>query len=151
MPSHTAVLFRFSGRYPLAAARAPVLAALADPEQWPLWWPQIRTVQRHDETSGAVQVRSRLPITMRLELIDARVQDGVLRARLEGDLVGWVHYRVQSAANERGCIVTYEQECRLGRAVPAMIVRAAAPVLRHNHEAMMRSGMRGLEAYASGR
>lgn len=150
MPSR-AVLFRFRSRYPLAAAPEPVLSALTDPERWPLWWPQIRSVRRHDETSGTVLVRSRLPITMKLHLTEARVEHGTMRARLGGDLVGWVRYRVQPAAGERDCVVAYEQECRLGRAVPAVLVRAAAPALRYNHEAMMRSGMRGLEAYASSR
>lgn len=144
------VTFRFTGQYPLMAAHDAVLAALVDPQCWPRWWRQIRSVQRHDEHSGTVVVRSRLPMTLHLELTDAAVTADELRADLGGDLIGWVSYRVRGSG-PTGCLVSYRQESRLRRSAPRALLLAVAPLLRWNHEAMMRSGMRGLEAYASGR
>ncbi|MFC6704941.1 SRPBCC family protein [Flexivirga alba] len=141
-------LFRFASSHDIAAPRDAVFEVLRDAERWPQWWPQIRSVTPYDDTHGRAEIRSVLPLTLRVELstelVDA--ESGVLRATLAGDLVGWSQFALRASGPDR-TILDYTQEVRLG--MPGMIGRLASsaiarPVLIANHAAMMRSGMRGL-------
>lgn len=137
--------FRFAGEYAVAAPRDRVLEALRDADRWPEWWPQIRSVERLDERSGLVTIRSALPITLRLKLI-SEVDDpsaGVLRARLEGDLAGWIEMRVRDVP-PTASRVDYEQECVVAKPGLGRLSSTLRPALALNHAAMMRAGMQGL-------
>lgn len=146
-------LFRFASSHDVAAPRDAVFAVLQDAERWPQWWPQIRSVTPYDDTHGRAEIRSVLPLTLRIELATELVdpESGVLRATLAGDLVGWSQFALHANGPER-TILDYTQEVRLG--VQGLAGRLAAtplarPVLIANHAAMMRSGMRGLARAAS--
>lgn len=149
----TTRLFRFASSHDVAAPRDAVFQVLQDAEHWPQWWPQIRSVTPYDDTHGRTEIRSVLPLTLRVELTTKLVdpESGVLRATLTGDLVGWSQFALRADGPER-TIVDYTQEVRLG--MPGLIGRLASaavarPVLVANHAAMMRSGMRGLARAAS--
>ena len=60
--------FVFHHEWVLDAPRDAVVAALADIEGYPRWWPQIRSLERIDETSGRGRIRSALPLTLHLVL-----------------------------------------------------------------------------------
>ncbi len=146
-------LFRFASSHHIAARRDAVFHVLQDAERWPQWWPQIRSVTPYDDTRGRAEIRSVLPLTLRVELATELVdaESGVLRATLTGDLIGWSQFALRADRPER-TILDYTQEVRLG--VPGLIGRLASssiarPVLIANHAAMMRSGMRGLARAAS--
>lgn len=142
--------FRFAGSYPLAAPPEQVIAVLRDAERWPQWWPQIRSVERYDDRRGLVTARSVLPFSLRLELTST-VDDpdaGVLRADLARDLVGWIEFRVAPGERPGEARVTYDQECDLTHARVRRVALAARPLLRLNHAAMMRTGMRRLAVRA---
>lgn len=142
--------YRFRGEYRLAASHDPVVAALRDADRWPAWWPQIRAVVRHTETTGLVTVRSLLPITLHLTVTGA-VDDpdaGVFRARIGRDLHGWIEFRVTADPADCSALVAYTQECTVTKRGLAGSATVLRPLLGVNHAAMMRSGMRGLEAYA---
>lgn len=146
-------LFRFASSHPVAAPRDAVFAVLEDAERWPSWWPQIRSVTPYDDVHGRAEIRSFLPLTLRIELATELVdaESGVLRATLAGDLVGWSQFALRADGADR-TILDYTQEVRLG--MPGLAGRLAAnplarPVLIANHAAMMRSGMRGLARAAA--
>lgn len=142
--------FRFAGSYALAAPPERVVAVLRDAESWPRWWPQIRSVERYDERRGLVTARSVLPFSLRIELTST-VDDpgrGVLRADLARDLVGWIEFRVAEGDGPDRARVTYDQECDLAHARVRRVALAARPLLRLNHAAMMRTGMRRLAVRA---
>lgn len=137
--------FRFSGRYPLTADRERVLALLREPETWPSWWPQVRSVRRTGKRIAEVDIRSALPVTLHLRL-ELEVDDphtGVLRAGLAGDLAGWIAFHVPPSDGPV-VQVAYEQECLLTKPGVAPLAPVLRPVLTWNHERMMRAGMRAL-------
>ena len=136
--------FVFHHEWVLDAPRDAVVAALADIEGYPRWWPQIRSLERIDETSGRGQIRSALPLTLHL-VLTREIEDregGHLRVRLDGDLEGWAEWTI--AGDPQGaCRATFDQDVR----VAARWSRAATlspAVLRANHAWMMRQGRRGL-------
>lgn len=137
--------FVFHHEWVLDAPRDAVVAALADIEGYPRWWPQIRSLERIDETSGRGQIRSALPLTLHL-VLTREIEDharGRLRVRLDGDLEGWVQWSVDSDPQGGGACATFDQDVR----VAARWSRAATlspAVLRANHAWMMRQGRRGL-------
>lgn len=140
--------FRFASSYRIAAAPAAVFDVLADAEHWPQWWPQIRSITRYDDTHGRVEIRSLLPLTLRVELTSDHTdrESGLLRALLAGDLVGWSQFALR-ADDTAGTWVDYTQEVDLmltGVAGRIAASRASRPLLVANHSIMMRAGMRGL-------
>jgi len=146
--------FRFASTHRLAAPRDAVFEVLGDAERWPEWWPQIRSVVPYDDTHGRTEIRSVLPMTLRIELTSERAdrESGVLRATLAGDLVGWSQFALRAdGAAATWLDYTQEVEVRLpgwaGRLAGWRLLR---PVLVANHAIMMRSGMRGLQRRASG-
>lgn len=111
---------------------------LRDVARYPQWWPQVRAAGWLGEGHGLVLIRSVLPLTLELELT-AAAQDpdaGVLESRIDGDLVGWSRFTVAED-------VHYEQEVHTPRWFMNLAPR---PVLRANHQSMMRSAQRGLAA-----
>ncbi|QNF93706.1 MULTISPECIES: SRPBCC family protein [Janibacter] len=136
--------FVFHHEWVLDAPRDAVVAALADIEGYPRWWPQIRSLERIDQTSGRGRIRSALPLTLHL-VLTREIEDregGHLRVRLDGDLAGWAGWTIGSDPRG-GTSAVFDQDVR----VAARWSRAATlspAVLRANHAWMMRQGRRGL-------
>ncbi|WP_068254421.1 SRPBCC family protein [Janibacter corallicola] len=137
--------FTFTDTWHLPADVDTVVAALADIERYPTWWPQVRSVTRIDEHSGRGVVRSLLPL--RLDLVLTReVEDrgaGHLRVRLSGDLRGHAEWRVVAGA--KGAEARFEQCVRVATRLERMATLVPW-LLRANHAWMMRQGRRGLVA-----
>jgi len=124
-----------------------VYAALAEVEDYPRWWPQIREIHRIDADSGRVRIRSLLPFT--LDLVLARALEdragGILRVDITGDLQGWCAWQLNAIGS-----VTRAQFSQEVHVLVPMLQRvpfAVRPLLRGNHAHMMRSGERGLSRY----
>ncbi|GAB3494465.1 SRPBCC family protein [Flexivirga lutea] len=146
-------LFRFASTHRIAAARDAVFEVLRDAERWPQGWPQIRSVTPYDDSHGRTEIRSVLPLTLRIELSTERVdpESGVLRASLAGDLIGWSQFALRAEGRDR-TVLDYTQQVQLGVAgITGRLAGSALarPTLIANHAAMMRSGMRGLSRAAS--
>lgn len=122
-----------------------VFAALHDLGAYPTWWPQIREVTRHTEDSGVARIRSALPYSLAVgvtrEVVDAA--NGRLRVGLSGDLVGWAEFVVE-AGSGGWSVATFSEQVQVGVGWLSPFDRVLEPVLRANHEVMMRSGERGL-------
>ena len=147
----TGPTFTFHHQWSFAAPREAVLAALADIDGYPAWWPQVRSVGRLDERSGRARIRSALPLTLHL-VLTREIEDhagGRLRVRLDGDLEGWAEWTIGRDL-QGACRATFDQDVR----VAARWSRAATlspAVLRANHAWMMRQGRSGLARYLTRR
>ncbi|MFF5324546.1 SRPBCC family protein [Janibacter hoylei] len=111
----TGPTFTFHHEWSFAAPREAVLAALADIEGYPAWWPQVRAVGRLDERSGRARIRSALPLTLHL-VLTREIEDharGRLRVRLDGDLEGWAQWSVDSDPQGGGACATFDQDVRV--------------------------------------
>lgn len=124
-----------------------VYAALADVAAYPSWWPQVRATREIADGVGEVRCRSMLPydltFVMHRELEDPERR--VLRAHMEGDLVGTSEWRV--TPDGPGCTAVFDEDVEVGKRLLRAAGRVARPVLRFNHDLMMRSGHRGLRAW----
>lgn len=145
MSSRTDGIFVFHSQFRIDAPPRRVFEVLHDVERWPTWWPQVRSVRPIDDISGFVDIRSLLPITLRLKLI-AEVDDastGTLRAGLGGDLTGWTQFVVR--AEDGATSLIYDQEATVTRPGFSHVASLGRPVLVLNHRLMMRRGMAGLQ------
>jgi hypothetical protein len=143
-------IFRFQHSWRVPASPDAAYEALADVDHYPLWWPQVRGVERVDDDSGHAFVRSMLPYTLDL-LLTREVEDParrVLRVGITGDLEGWSEWRVVGA--RAGARADYTQEATVSAGGLERLVPLAAPLLRANHSWMMRAGERGLADYLRG-
>ena len=139
--------YRFDNLWHLRAPRGQVYAALAEVEEYRRWWPQVREIQRIDEGSGRVQIRSLLPYTLDLVLARA-VEDearGILRVDIDGDLQGWCAWRLIASGSVTRAL--FSQEVNVSVPMLQRAPFAIRPLLRGNHAYMMRSGERGLRRY----
>ncbi|MCG0289822.1 SRPBCC family protein [Streptomyces sp. PSAA01] len=143
--------YRFHSRWDLDAAPAAVFAALADGDDYPRWWPQVREVRRIDERSGAARFRSLVPYDLRVIVSEARQDpaDGVLEIGFAGDLEGWARWTVLPQGT--GTRALFEQEVVTRKPLLRRLALPGRPVFRANHALMMRSGRRGLRAYLAAR
>jgi hypothetical protein len=139
--------YRFDNLWHLQAPRDQVYAALAEVEGYQRWWPQVREIQRIDECSGRVQIRSLLPYT--LDLVLARVVEdearGILRVDIDGDLQGWGAWRLITSGSVTRALFSQEVDVSVPMLQRAPVV--IRPLLRGNHAHMMRSGERGLRRH----
>ncbi len=139
--------FRFHGDWLVAAPSSAVYAALACPEDYPRWWPQVREVVRTGPDTGTCRLRSVLPFELRVTVV-ATTRDpgaGVLELALGGDLAGRLRWTLSPWRG--GTRAHYEQDTELRRPFLRRLIRPARPVLTANHAAMMRAGRRGLRAW----
>lgn len=139
--------YRFRTVWRLPHAPERVWDVLADVERYPDWWPQVRSGRRIDATSGEVTCRSLLPydLTFRLRRDVEDRSALILRARMDGDLVGTSQWTVR--ADGPGCEAVFEEEVSVGRSAVRLAGRLVRPALVFNHGLMMRAGERGLRRY----
>ncbi len=128
-----------------------VYAALADVETYPQWWSQVRGGRRIDADSGQVRCRSLLPYELCF-VVRRHIEDPaarVLAAQLDGDLVGTSRWTIvpRITAHGRGSAAVFDEDVRVAKALVRLAGRVARPVLRLNHELMMRAGEAGLRRH----
>ncbi|MEU1483446.1 SRPBCC family protein [Streptomyces sp. NPDC005752] len=139
--------YRFRNVWDLPAPPDTVYAALERAEDYPRWWPQVRVVDRVDDTAATARIRSVLPYDLVMTLRQRR-SDPVARtleAVMSGDLEGWARWTV--APHHGGSRIVYEQESDVRRAVLRRLAVPGRLVFRANHALMMRAGRRGLRAW----
>ncbi|WP_169795359.1 SRPBCC family protein [Kribbia dieselivorans] len=139
----------FAEDWQLSAPSDAVVAVLAAVDAYDQWWPQIRRIERIDEASGWAYVRSVMPVTLRLRLT-RETEDraaGLLRVRLDGDLVGWCQWCVEPSGG--GSVATFTEEVSVKHPVLRRFVGVPGGdwMMRANHAAMMRSGRAGLRRW----
>ena len=137
----------FRSEWHLPADPDRVYAVLADVAGYPAWWPQVRATERLDDTSGRLTCRSLLPydltFVMHREVEDPAAR--VLRARMEGDLSGTSQWTVTS--DGAGSVAVFDEDVAVGSGLLRAAGRLFRPVLRFNHDLMMRAGEKGLREH----
>ncbi|MER6026878.1 SRPBCC family protein [Streptomyces sp. NPDC001851] len=136
--------YRFRSQWSLPAPPAAVYTVLERPEDYPRWWPQVRSVIRLDDATGVLTIRSVLPydITFTARRTRHDPDAGVLQVTLTGDIEGWARWTV--TAEGSGTLARYDQEVRVHKPLLRRLAVPGRPVFRVNHRLMMRAGRRGL-------
>ena len=138
--------YRFRSLWVLPAPPAVVLEVLERAEDYPRWWPQVRSVRRTDDTTGVITVRSFLPYdhTFTARVVRRDRAAGVLEIAISGDLDGWARWTVTPHGD--GCRARYDQVVDVNKPLLRRLAVPGRPVFRANHRLMMRAGHRGLLA-----
>ncbi|MFI6764083.1 SRPBCC family protein [Streptomyces sp. NPDC050355] len=138
--------YRFRSVWLLDAPPAAVYAALAQAEEYPRWWPQVREVTALDERSGTARFRSLLPYDLKVTATE-RVRDpeaGLLEIAMRGDLAGWARWTVGPAGG--GTRAVFDQDVEVHKPLLRRFALVGRPLFVANHALMMRAGRRGLAA-----
>jgi hypothetical protein len=142
--------YAFRSVWSVDAPKTAVFSVLADLTTYPAWWPEIRRVEKLEDARFQMTCRSLLPYNLLFESIQDRrdPDEGVLQARLTGDLDGFSRWTVRSDAG----IVTavFDEEVTATKALLRYLAPAARPAFRANHALMMRHGQAGLRVYLAG-
>jgi hypothetical protein len=136
--------YRFRSTWRIDAPVDVVRAVVMDAARYPLWWPQVRSVESTPEGLRTV-CRSFLPYELRFIAVYFVLEDGTIAADLQGDLDGVVH--VQLRERDGVTHVLYRQDVTLEKVGLRMLSPVLRPFFRWNHAVMMRSGRRGLARY----
>jgi uncharacterized protein YndB with AHSA1/START domain len=139
----------FRSEWRLPAPPDEVYNVLADVENYPRWWPQVRRSRRIDDVSGELTCRSLLPydvvFVMYQDLADPASL--VLRARMDGDLSGTSQWTVTAGGD--GSIAVFDEKVNVGNGMLRSAGRLFRPALKFNHDLMMRAGEKGLREHLS--
>lgn len=137
--------YRFRSTWWLDAPSAEVRAALADVAGYPVWWQGITAGPQVSEADGWITVRGALPYGITVRLTQIPAPDGVLAARIRGDLEGWSAWHLRP--EEQGTRVLFRQRV----VVRQRMLRAASPLFRPalaaNHALVLRRGEAGLRRH----
>ncbi|KUN76932.1 SRPBCC family protein [Streptomyces griseoruber] len=138
--------YRFLSRWALPAPPAVVYAALERAEDYPRWWRQVREVNRLDDTTGIIRIRSLLPHDITFTARETRRDPtaGVLEIAMSGDIEGWARWTL--TADGPGTLARYEQVVEVRKPLLRRFAVPGRPLFRANHRLMMRAGRRGLAA-----
>ena len=134
--------YRFGGSWTVPYGVDAVAGFLVDLERYPDWWPEVVAVASLGPDDARVLCRSALPYTLDLVLHAVRREPPVLETTVTGDLHGVVRWRL-SPSGSGGTRMDFEQEVEVS-GVLAAASYVARPVLRWNHDRMMRSCVAGL-------
>jgi Polyketide cyclase / dehydrase and lipid transport len=147
--------FGFSNSFTLEAPLSRVHDVLLDLERYSEWWPQVRAVGKLDDDHALVVCRSRLPYDLDLVLTAVSRDPRELQVGIDGPISGWARFRLdegprRSSGTSRRSSgvettdVRFDQEVRAD--APSFVVASylAKPLLRWNHDQMMRGLVAGL-------
>ncbi|MEJ2857326.1 MULTISPECIES: SRPBCC family protein [unclassified Saccharothrix] len=124
---------------------------LADLGSYPKWWPEVRTAHQIADKAAQLRCRSVLPYDLIFEA-HHNTEDrksGLLRATLVGDLEGTASWRILPEGRT-GSRLVYTQEVEVTKPLVRRLALLARPLLKANHELMMRNGHKGLRTYLAG-
>ena len=136
---------RFRSVWSIAAEPARVRAVLEDVAAYPQWWSSVVEGSVESEGDGWIGMRGPLPYMLRVRLTRMDAAEGVLAARIRGDLLGWCSWHV-SEREGGGSTVIFQQHVILRRRALRLLVPVLRGRLRANHAAVMREGEAGLRA-----
>jgi hypothetical protein len=140
--------YAFLSDWELAVDLPAAFAVLKDLWSYPRWWPEFKRAEQIADDEGIFALCSVLPLTLNFTL-RRDVEDeasGLLRALASGDITGSVEWRLEQ--NEpRLTTAHFVQRVTLDHRLARRTDFVLRPVLMWNHDAAMRSGHRGIQAY----
>jgi uncharacterized protein YndB with AHSA1/START domain len=132
----------------LDASPEQVWSLLAEPADWPRWWPQVRRVEPLAPGDGISAVYrtgwgSRLPYQVTLEARVLQVQrPRLIEVEAQGDVKGRGLWRLDPRGD--GTQVRYTWEVKVGRFWMRWLARLLHPVFAWNHHQVMAAGAAGM-------
>ncbi|MFJ6676255.1 SRPBCC family protein [Actinosynnema sp. NPDC091369] len=142
--------YRFRSVWSVDCPPERAFEVLADLGSYPSWWREVRDARQVAAQAAELTCRSVLPYELVFQAHhNAREPEaGLLRADLVGDLDGTVSWRIFGEG--AGSRLVYDQEVVVRKPLLRRLALLGRPLLKVNHELMMRSGQRGLRAYLAG-
>jgi carbon monoxide dehydrogenase subunit G len=138
--------FAFRETWSVDAPAAVVHDVLVDLEHYPEWWPQVVAVASLGPDDARVLCRSTLPYTLDLVLHAVDRSPGRLEVAVAGDLAGSVRFGLSPA--DGATRLDFAQDVGVSGPLAATAY-VAGPLLRWNHDRMMRGCRDGLRARVS--
>lgn len=144
--------FELTTRWRIPARREQVFDAIAEPSEWPGWWPGVLETHEHAQgdaagvgRSGEIVWRAPFGYRVRFEMTALRIErPELLEALAIGDLSGRGTWRFREA--DGGAATETVFEWHVSASKPLM--RAGGPLLRPllvwNHDRLMTRGERAL-------
>ena len=141
----------FHSEWDIDAPVDEVYAVIRDQRTYIHWWKEIREATELGPDTCRFRVRSSLPIYLEFtaSLAEEDRDQGLLVARLTGDLEGFVRWQ-QSSRADGGTHISYYQEVVTNKLLVNVLSPIARPAFRGNHWLMMRNGERGLNMFMQG-
>ena len=124
-----------------------VLERLVD---YPLWWPEVKSVVRLDDDRYELTCRAALPYELRFVTKQA-VRDPVgrvLEASMTGDLGGFSRWTIASGTT--GTTATFDEQVVATKSLLRKLEPIARPAFKANHRSMMKHGEQGLRTVRAG-
>jgi Polyketide cyclase / dehydrase and lipid transport len=142
--------YRFVNVWRLEFRPEEVYRVLEDIGGYPRWWPEVRRVDRIDDSTVRIVARSVLPYSLRFRATDSRRDEraDVLEVVMRGDLEGFSRWTVEP--DRTATLATFEEDVIVRRQSLRRLALVARPFFRWNHAMMMRHGQRGLGVYLAG-
>jgi hypothetical protein len=142
--------YRFRSVWPVSASPEDAYRALREIEDYPAWWPEVRSVTRVEDSTYDLVCRSTLPYDLAFRTVRSREDSKgrVLEAQLSGDLDGFSRWTVVAAP--AGSSLVFEERVEARKALLRRLGVVARPALMANHAVMMRHGRAGLRVYLAG-
>ncbi len=143
-------LYHFVNVWHLKFPPEEVYRVLEDIGGYPRWWPEVRRVDRIDESTVRIVARSVLPYSLTFQATDSRHDEPgrVLEIAMRGDLDGFSRWTIES--ERAGTRATFEEEVIARKKSLRRLAWVARPFFRGNHTVMMRHGRRGIGVYLAG-
>lgn len=142
--------YRFHSEWHLDAPSDDVFRALAEVDDYPAWWPEVREVREVGADARRLTCRSVLPYDLEFTIRQTvrEEQNGLLEAALDGDLQGYSRWTLTASPN--GTLAVFEEEVTANKRLLRRLAGIARPAFTINHRLMMNHGRRGLAAYLAG-
>lgn len=142
--------YEFRSIWHVNAAPDDVYAVLERLPDYPLWWPQVRTVTALGNDAYELVCRSSLPYDLRFTTrqVVRNPSDRVLEASMTGDLEGFSRWTISGDAH--GTSAQFDEQVVATKTLLRRLELVARPAFKANHTRMMRDGERGLSTYLAG-
>jgi hypothetical protein len=140
----------FQSEWHVNAAPDDVYKALERLPDYPLWWPEVKSVSALGAESFELVCRSSLPYDLRFTTTQA-VRDPatrVLEANMTGDLAGFSRWTIATTAS--GTTATFDEDVTLNKSLLRKLELLARPAFKLNHRSMMKHGEHGLRTFLAG-
>jgi polyketide cyclase/dehydrase/lipid transport protein len=140
--------YRFRNVWSLQVAARHVFNAVTDLANYPLWWPDVRSVRRVDDDTAELTCRALLPyaLVFRLHRAEQDERAGWLRVAITGDLEGYCQ-GVVAPEHPGAARLEISQRVVVTKPLLRRLAPVARPLFRVNHAVMMFRGQRGLRSY----
>lgn len=143
-------VYRFCTTWVLEADRERVWDVIYESDSWSEWWPGIESTTRLSEGDsggigqrGVYEWRARVPYTVRFEIVSTVVERPYrLGGDAKGDLEGSGLWRFFAEGGTTAAI--FDWNVRAMKPWMNLLAPVAKPVLRSNHDWVMRNGGEGL-------